>query len=117
MKRATRHRLCTETSSMDYWTMFRIIFRKRGKIQIEDFVQGDTVISTDEEKAQVLTTIFLPSFPLAINPTQKTIEPAWSSHRPPALEECEKVTPREILSVIQPMRIDAAPRVDGIPVI
>ena len=90
--------------------MFRRIFRKRGQIQIEDFVQGDTVISTDEEKAQVLTTTFFPSLPTVMSPTQETIEHAWSSHRPLGPEECEKVTPREILSVIQSMRIAAAPR-------
>ena len=70
--------------------MFRRIFRKRGQIQIEDFVQGDTVISTDEEKAQVLTTTFFPSLPTATSRTQETIEHAWSTHRPPGLEECER---------------------------
>ena len=97
--------------------MFQWIFRKRGQIQIEDFVQGDIVISTDEEKAQVLTTTFFPSLPIATSPTQKTIEHAWSTHRHPSPEECEKVTPKEILSVIQSMHIDIAPGVDGIPVI
>ena len=58
-KRATWHRLCTKTSSAGYWTMFWQLFQKRGQIQIEDFMKGDTVISMDEKKDQVLTTIFL----------------------------------------------------------
>ena len=65
----------------------------------------------------MLATTFFPSLPIATSLTQKTIEHAWSTHRPLGPKEFEKVTPRGILSAILSMRFDAAPGVDGIPVI
>ena len=50
--------LWTETSSIDCWTMFKSFFQKRDQILIKDFVQGDKVISTNEEKGHMLTTTF-----------------------------------------------------------
>ena len=97
--------------------MFQRLFQKRGRILIEDFTQGDEVISTDAEKARVLTTIFFPSLPAATSPVQERIEHAWSTHRPPGPEDSELVTPLEVLSVIRAMRMDAAPGLDGILVI
>ena len=37
-------------------------------------MQGDEVISTNEEKARVLTTTFFPSLLAAMSPEQKRIE-------------------------------------------
>ena len=116
-KREAWRRLCAETSSTDYWTMFRRLFRKRGQILIEDFTQGDEVISTDAEKARVLTTTFFPSLPAVTSPAQERVEHAWRTHRPPGPEDSELVTPLEVLSAIRAMRMDAAPGLDGIPVI
>ena len=116
-KREAWRRLCTETSSTYYWTMFRRLFRKRGQILIKDFVQGDEVISTDTEKVRVLTTTFFPSLPAVTSLEQERIEHAWSTHRPPEPEDSELVTPLEVLSAIRAMRMDAAPGFDGIPLI
>ena len=64
--------------------MFRQIVRKQGQIWIDDFDQGDEVISIDEEKARVLLTIFFPSLPPTTEPKHQTLEHAWSIHRPQA---------------------------------
>ena len=95
--------------------MFRRIVWKHGQIRIDDFEQGNEVISTDEEKARVLSTTFFPSLPPTTEPEHETLEHAWSTHRPPGPERLELVTPREILSTIQAMRADAAPGLDRIP--
>ena len=80
-------------------------------------MQGDEVISTDAKKARVLTTTFFPSLPTATSLEQERIEHTWSTHRPPRPEDPELVTPLEVLSATQAMRMYAAPRLDGIPAI
>ena len=80
--------------------MFRRIVWKHGQIRIDDFEQGNEVISTDEEKARVLSTTFFHSLPPTTELEHETLEHAWSTHRPPGPERLELVTPREILSTI-----------------
>ena len=80
-------------------------------------MQGDEVISTDEEKDQMLTTTFFSPLPAATSPKQERIEHAWSTHRPPGPEDSELVIPLEVHSAIRAMHMDAALGLDGILVI
>lgn len=75
------------------------------------------MISKDEEKARILKISSFPSLLEAPIPEQERIEHTWSTHGALGPEDCELVTPQEILSAIRAMRSDAALGLSWIPVI
>ena len=86
-----------------------------------DLRQGDTVLTSDAEKAAALVAVFFPPLPESGGARQRTrqrsIEHSWSTHRPPGRGEVPVVTRGEVIFAIRRTRGDAAPGLDGIPAI
>ena len=83
-------------------------------MEVDDIIQGDTISSSDEEKARALAPVFFPSLPPTTEVRQDAVDFAWSTHRPPGLDEVELMTRSELLKSIRSMRSGATPGMDGL---
>jgi hypothetical protein len=111
-------RLCDGTSSSDFWALYRRLRREGSAGEVEDLIQGESVLTTDAEKAAALAAVFFPPLPESGGARQRTrqrsIEHTWSTHRPPGQDEAPPVTRAEVILAIRRTRGDAAPGLDGI---
>ena len=77
------------------------------------------MLTSDAEKAAVLAAVFFPSLPVSGGARQRTrqrsIEHAWSTHRPPGSGETPAVTRAEVILAVRRTRGDSTPGLDGIP--
>ena len=83
-KRDSWRRLCDDTLTRDFWALYHRIRREGSAAEVEDLVQGDSVLSSDTEKAAALAAVFFPPLPESGGPRhhawQHSIEHAWSTH-------------------------------------
>ena len=111
-------RLCDGTSTVDFWALYRRIRREGSGGMVEDLTQGDSMLTSDIEKATTLVAVFFPSLPVSGGTRQRTrqrsIEHAWSTHRPPGSGETPAVTCAEVILAVRRTRGDSAPGLDGI---
>ena len=114
-------RLCDGTSTVDFWALYRRIRREGTVGAVEDLVQGDSILTSDAEKAAALAAVFFPPLPASGGVRQRTrqrsIEHAWSTHRPPGQGEAPAVSRAEVILAVRRTRGDSAPGLDGIPAI
>ena len=110
--------LCSQTSTSDYWSLYKKVTRAAGGLVVEDLSLGGKMAVTDEEKAAMLAETFFPPLPAAsANSRTTAIEHAWCTHRPPGSEEVEPSSIVEIDSAIRRLRVKAAAGLDGIPAV
>ena len=114
-------RLCDGTSTVDFWALYRRLRREGTVGAVEDLVQGDSIATSDAEKAAALAAVFFPSLPESGGARQRTrqrsIQHAWSTHRPPGQGEAPVVSRVEVILAIRRTRGDSAPGLDGIPAV
>ena len=114
-------RLCDGTSTVDFWALYRRLRREGTGGAVEALQQGDRVLTSDAEKAAALAAVFFPPLPESgrgrRRTRQRSIEHAWSTHRPPGREETPVVTRGEVILAVRRTRGDSAPGLDGIPAI
>ena len=92
---AAWRRLCEETSTPEFWSLYRRIRRGGGAQGVEDLRQGDRVMTTDTEKAEALSLVFFPDMPAMETDDQRAIDVAWRTHRPPGAIDGLGVSPLE----------------------
>ena len=73
--------LCSQTSTSDYWSLYKKVTRTVGGLVVEDLsLRGKTIV-TDEEKAGMLVETFFPPLPPAGTDSRtEVIEHAWSTY-------------------------------------
>ena len=110
------HRLCSETSRADLWSLYKK-FSCKGDYSVVDTLKLDGhVVSVDTDKASALAPVFFPSLPPVSDWRQAEIDHSWSTHRPPGVPGSVEVSIAEVVSVVCQMRPKAAPGLDDIPV-
>ena len=62
-KRDSWHRLCTESTRADLWSLYRRLSQPRAHDDVDSLVIDSEVVSTDAGKAAALAPIFFPSLP------------------------------------------------------
>ena len=113
-------RLCDGTSTVDFWALYRRLRRKGSAGAVDDLVQEGSILTSDTEKAAALAVFFPPlleSGGARQRTRQRSIEHAWSTHRPPGQGEVPAITRGEVILAVRRTRGDSAPGLDGIPAI
>lgn len=111
-KQEAWQKFCQETSTSDYWSLYKRVTSTRGPVTVDDLKIGDRWVRSDAEKVSVLAEAFFPK----LQPG-----PALDLHNSVLMcaetrdDQFSVVTPAEVHSAIQRIRPGKAPGFDEIP--